>query len=198
VPSDYGQPHVERLNFIRKAKRVVSNPSFQQGLIWVSSAARRAWHSRLDHGANRQPIAQTPCLSSIDRSTFAAMTRRARQRLRITIGVIFCLLFQQVALAAYACQMETMPPQTAAMGAHCAEMGMQQAQDNPILCAKHCAPDRSTAADHAKLSVPALMLPPLAFAPVLFTSVARDTTTDRVALTRSDPPPRLRYCSLLI
>ena len=43
---------------------------------------------------------------------------------------------------------------------------MQQAQDNPALCAKHCAPDLTTAADHVHLSVPALMLPS-GFAPVL-------------------------------
>jgi hypothetical protein len=75
---------------------------------------------------------------------------------------------------------------------------MQAAEDNPALCAKHCAPDLSTPADQAKLSVPALMLPPSAFAPVLaapLTSIAVQADTP---IARSDPPPRLRYCSLLI
>jgi len=126
------------------------------------------------------------------------MSRRARQHLRTAFAVIFCLLFQQVALAAYACPLEQMPPEMAAMAEHCAEMGMQQAHDNPALCTKHCAPDQSTAADHVKLSVPALMLSPLAFAPVLVTPVTHVTVQADVPIARSDPPPRLRYCSLLI
>ena len=126
------------------------------------------------------------------------MRLRARQRLRVALVVIACLLFQQVALAAYACPMEQMPPQMEAMAEHCAEMGMQQAQDNPALCAKHCAPDISTAADHAQLSVPPLMLSPLAFAPVLVTPVTRVAVQAEIPIARSDPPPRLRYCSLLI
>jgi hypothetical protein len=125
------------------------------------------------------------------------MIRRTRQRLRIAITVIFCLLFQQVAVAAYACPMEQMPPEMTAMAEHCAEMGMQQAEDNPVLCAKHCIPDRSTAADHSKLSVPVLLLPP-AFAPVLMTPLTHVSARAEIPITRSDPPFRLRYCSLLI
>ena len=126
------------------------------------------------------------------------MRLRARHRLRIALVVILCLLFQQLALAAYACPMEQMPPQMEAMAEHCAEMGMQQAQDNPALCAKHCSPDFSTPADHAKLSVPALMLPPVAFAPVLATPVTHVAVQAEIPIARSDPPPRLRFCSLLI
>ena len=126
------------------------------------------------------------------------MRLRARHRLRVALVVIACLLFQQVALAAYACPMEQMPAEMETMAEHCAEMGMQQADDNPALCAKHCAPDLATAADHAKLSVPALMLPPLAFAPVLVTPVTHVAVQAEIPIARSDPPPRLRYCSLLI
>jgi len=126
------------------------------------------------------------------------MRLRARHRLRVALVVIVCLLFQQLALAVYACPMEQMPPAMTAMAEHCAEMGMQQAEDNPALCAKHCAPDLSTAADHAKLSVPALMLPPLVFAPVLATPVTHITLQSEIPIARSDPSPRLRYCSLLI
>ena len=126
------------------------------------------------------------------------MTRRTRHRLRIALLAIVCLLFQQAALAAYLCPMEQMPPEMAVMAEHCAEMGMLQAKDNPALCAKHCAPDLSTAADHAKLSVPALMPPPLAFAPVLVTPATHVTLQSEIPIARSDPPPRLRYCSLLI
>jgi len=126
------------------------------------------------------------------------MRLRARHRLRVALVVIACLLFQQVALAAYACPMEQMPAEMEAMAEHCAEMGMQQAEDNPALCAKHCAPDLATAADHAKLSVPALMLPPLTFAPVLITPVTHVAVQAEMPIARSDPPPRLRFCSLLI
>ena len=82
------------------------------------------------------------------------MTRRARQRLRIAFVAVLCLLFQQVALASYLCPIEQMPPEMTVMAEDCAEMGMPKAQDNPSLCAKHCSPDQSVAADSAKLSVP--------------------------------------------
>jgi hypothetical protein len=91
-----------------------------------------------------------------------------------------------------------MPPETTAMAEHCAQMGMQQVEDNPALCAKHCTPDLSTAAVHAQMSVPALMLPPPVFAPVLATPVTRVTVQAEIPVVRSDPPSRLRFCSLLI
>lgn len=126
------------------------------------------------------------------------MRQHGRYRLRIVFVVIACLLFQQLALAAYACPLNQLPPEMAAMAEHCAEMGMQQAEDNPALCAKHCAPDISTPADQAKVSVPALALPPLEFAPVLMTPVSRVAVQANTPIERSDPPPRLRFCSLLI
>ena len=126
------------------------------------------------------------------------MRLRARYRLRVALAVIVCLLFQQIALAAYACPMEQMTPEMAAMTEHCAEMGMLPDQDNPTLCAKHCSPDVSTPADHAKLSVPALMLPPLVFATVLATPMTHVAVQAEIPIARSDPPPRLRFCSLLI
>ncbi|HEV8695570.1 MAG TPA: hypothetical protein VGQ93_15525 [Lysobacter sp.] len=126
------------------------------------------------------------------------MTRRARQRLRIALMVIFCLLFQQAAMAAYLCPIEQMPSDTAAMAEHCAEMGMEQTRDNPGLCEKHCSPDHSVAADAAKLSVPALALPALVFAPVLVQPVSQAVIQADVPIAQSDPPPRLRFCSLLI
>ena len=92
------------------------------------------------------------------------MTRHARQRLKIVMVMIFCLLFQQVALAAYLCPQEALPPETSAMAEHCAEMGMAQQQDNPALCQKHCSPDHATAAEAVNLSVPPLALPPLIMA----------------------------------
>ena len=126
------------------------------------------------------------------------MTRRARHRLRIAVLAIVCLLFQQAALAAYLCPIEQMPAQTTAMAEHCAEMGMTQQQDNPVLCQKHCNPDHSFAPDTVKLSVPPLALPPLVLAPVYVQPVSRVAIQADVPISRSDPPPRLRFCSLLI
>lgn len=123
------------------------------------------------------------------------------RRRRIAIVAILCLLFQQVALAAYACPLPRMPPPMATMAAmteHCAGMGMQQAEDNPALCDKHCAPDVSTPADPAKLSVPALALPPMAFAPMPATPSTRIAAQADIPIERSDPPLRLRFCSFLI
>lgn len=126
------------------------------------------------------------------------MTRPIRQRLRIALMVIFCLLFQQAALAAYLCPMEQMPVESSAMAEHCAEMGMKQAQENPALCQKHCAPDVSVAADHASPTVPALALAPLAYALVVVQPISHVTVQAEVPIAPSDPPPRLRFCSLLI
>lgn len=124
------------------------------------------------------------------------MLRRGRQRYRIALVVIVCLLFQQLAMAAYACPLEQMPPDPVAMAEDCTGMGMQQVQDAPALCAKHCAPDLSIAADHVPLQVPAL--PPAAFQAVLAEPVSHRTLAADVRVDRSDPPPRLRFCSLLI
>ncbi len=126
------------------------------------------------------------------------MTHHARQRLRITLLVLFCLLFQQVALAAYACPLDQMPPDPVVMADNCAEMGMEQATVSPALCEKHCAPDLSVPADHAVLNVPALALPPAAFDLVLIEPLSHVALAADEPVDRSDPPPRLRYCSLLI
>ena len=126
------------------------------------------------------------------------MTRRTRHRLQIAVLVILCLLFQQAALAAYLCPMEQMPAETTAMSEHCAEMGMAQQQDNPALCQKHCSPDHSVAADAVKLTVPPLALPALFLAPVYVQPISHVAVQSDVPIAQSDPPPRLRFCSLLI
>ena len=126
------------------------------------------------------------------------MTRRTRHRLRIAFLAIVCLLFQQAALAAYLCPTEQMPAQVMAMTENCAEMGMAQQQDNLALCQKHCSPDHSVAADAVKLTVPPLALPPPLLALVEVQPVVHGAIQTDVPVARSDPPPRLRFCSLLI
>jgi hypothetical protein len=123
---------------------------------------------------------------------------RYRRRFRIILVTILCLLFQHAALATYLCPTEPMPDKTMASTESCAGMGMAQKQDNPALCQKHCNPDHSFAPDTVKLSVPPLALPPLVLAPVYAQRVSRVALQTDVPISRSDPPPRLRFCSLLI
>ena len=128
------------------------------------------------------------------------MTRRARHRLQIAVLVIVCLLFQQAALAAYLCPVEQVSAKAVAMAEPCAEMGMAQQQDgnNPLLCQKQCNPDYTVTTDTAKLSIPPLALPPLILTPVDVPAVSHVAIQTDVPIARSDPPPRLRFCSLLI
>jgi len=126
------------------------------------------------------------------------MTRHARQRLRTSLFAVLCLLFQQAAVAAYLCPVQQMPAQMEAMADHCAGMGMTQAETNPALCDKHCNPDHQLASDTTQLSVPPMALAARAFEPVLELSASESVAPFEVPVTRSDPPPRLRYCSLLI
>jgi hypothetical protein len=126
------------------------------------------------------------------------MFRRARTRFRLGLLVVGCLLFQQVAVAAHACELARMPAAPAPAMAHCSEMGMAPAApDAPVLCGKHCAPDQSPVSDATTLGVPASALPP-ALAIVSTAPAVQVTQHQDVPISRSDPPPRLRYCSLLI
>lgn len=137
-------------------------------------------------------LQRIPSGSNID-----AMPRRARHRIHMAILVIACLLFQQVAVAAYLCPVEQGAAVPAAVEP-CADMAMDAATDVPALCVKHCDPDRYLATDGGKLSVPPLAVPPPVFAPVLAQATSRLAVWVEVPVARSDPPPRLRFCSLLI
>lgn len=125
------------------------------------------------------------------------MLRRGRQPLRLTLAVILCLLFQQVAMAAYACA-GGMPPAPVAMAQDCTETGMAIAQEAPALCAEHCTPDLPLTPDAGGLHVPALALPPPLFADIAAQAPAAGGHDQAVPIRPPDPPPRLRYCRLLI
>lgn len=125
------------------------------------------------------------------------MQLRPRHRFRIALVVLLSLLFQQAAMAAYACDMEQAASSQPPMAAHCAGMDQSQPPDNPALCTKHCTPDQSTLAEHLVLTVPAILVPATRFAPMLV-PVEENVAWSEVVVVRSDPPPRLRYCSLLI
>lgn len=127
-----------------------------------------------------------------------------RRRVLWTGMALLCLLFQQVAMAAYVCTLPTAPTH-AAMAGHCASMGMESTptamhQDGvDPLCAQHCA--SATVSTH-DASVP--LVPPLLLAsasPVVLGTIAAPVdrpVLPNPALLGSDPPPILRFCSLLI
>ncbi len=133
--------------------------------------------------------------------------RRVTRR-RLIWLVALLLLWQQVALAAYACQAvpETMGQVTAmtstavmtSMGDDCTEM--PNAPASP-LCQQHCAPDHATQVDARPMSVP---LSALTAVPPMLVSVAIVALQSSGNLARLDqqktapPVPRLLFCSLLI
>jgi hypothetical protein len=123
---------------------------------------------------------------------------RLRNRRFVTRGafiILFTLLFQQVALAAYPCSLEQAPAATLMAMADCHEMPPAA---TTLLCAKHCNPDATTTPDVRVAQVPPLLLPPMRFdLPELLVAKA-SLTCASVPVVRSDPPPTLRFCSLLI
>ncbi|MFC4764671.1 hypothetical protein [Dyella koreensis] len=130
------------------------------------------------------------------------LTRRHRA---LWIGlVMFCLLFQQLAMAAYVCTLPVNPADVVMTG-DCAAMGMTEAnqpaahQSQDPRCTEHCA-DHTVSSHDARLPmVPPLLLP--AASPVMPGTIAlapeRRALPDPT-LQRPDPPPTLRFCSLLI
>lgn len=128
-----------------------------------------------------------------------------RRRVLWTAVVLFCLLFQQLAMAAYVCTLPTTPADIAMTG-DCAAMGMTSKaktslphQSTDARCTEHCAGNATSAHDVRLPTVPPLLLP-LASPALLGTVVhAPDQAPlPDPALHRPDPPPALRFCSLLI
>ncbi|MDQ3205941.1 MAG: hypothetical protein M3Q40_05440, partial [Pseudomonadota bacterium] len=105
------------------------------------------------------------------------MTSAARRRCFMLL-TLFCLLFQQVATAAYACTILQATPAPIAMldcasagmapidmapaaiapeglaphglpSGHASSMDAQAAHEAAALCDRHCAPEQSVAPDHA-------------------------------------------------
>lgn len=115
------------------------------------------------------------------------------------------LLWQQVAVAAYACtvipQAQAVVLSTTAMGT----MAMHDAHGDPAhetpsaLCHQHCLPDHFTPVDATAVSVPFLAVP-TAFPPITAAIVGDHRTTrfDLVDRRRPAPSPLQRYGALLI
>ena len=137
-----------------------------------------------------------------------SILRRPHIRRRLTWLVVVLLLWQQFAVAAYACTaapvkgtaVSTQVSLSAmkAMGDDCARM---PAISIDPTCHKHCQPDHSTQAEARSASVPpnALMaLPPV---PLSMAAVALPTRGDMARWVRfhaPPPAPRWMFCTLLI
>ena len=128
-----------------------------------------------------------------------------RHRALWTGVVLFCLLFQQLAMAAYVCTLPISPSDMVMTG-DCAAMGMaSQAkaslphQSPDARCADHCAGNATSAHDVRLPAVPPLLLP--LTSPSLLGTIVHapdQAPLPDVALHRPEPPPALRFCSLLI
>lgn len=119
-------------------------------------------------------------------------------RLRFAWLALLALLFQQTALAAYACPMDEKPPEPQVTMAGCEGMEMPD-PDAPALCDRHCLRDHVTNPDLKAPQVPALALPPLRFALIqTLLPPVRAQHYEDVPICRSDPPPAQRFCSLQI
>jgi hypothetical protein len=126
------------------------------------------------------------------------MRMTVRLRRRLSLLLVACLLFQLAAVSAYACTRDAAP--VAAVAAMPGMADCPLAHGPPAapsaLCGQHCAPDTPVPSDAAAPSVPALLPMPVAWHPQL--AQRRQDARRDLAFSRSDPPPRLRFCSLLI
>lgn len=127
-----------------------------------------------------------------------ALFRKRRLRFRFAWLALVTLLFQQVALAAYACQLNEIPDssQQHVVMTDCESMAKPDPQA-PALCEKHCHPDYSTTPDLRIAQAPAL--PPAHFD--VRAALPPPTTTQHyedVPRCCCDPPLRERFCSLQI
>jgi hypothetical protein len=122
--------------------------------------------------------------------------RRKRFAVRVVLTVLLAFLLQHAALAAYACPLDQTPVKVEASMPDCASMAQM---DPPALCVKHCNPDDSTTVGGRIAQVPPVALPLVRF------DLARTPPSsasmqhyESVPVLRADPPPTLRFCSLLI
>ncbi|WMJ69177.1 hypothetical protein [Stenotrophomonas sp. 24(2023)] len=124
--------------------------------------------------------------------------RKRRFLARFAWLALLALLFQQVALASYACPTNDAPPPRAGMMAGCTGMDMPDA-DAPMLCDQHCLRDHATSTDLQAPQVPALGLPPVYFALAdALLPPAHSQHYEDVRTCQADPPPAQRFCSLQI
>jgi hypothetical protein len=137
-----------------------------------------------------------------------AFRLRPVARRRLAWLVVVLLLWQQVAVAAYACVAAQAAPAAAALAVavHSSSMAMADGcadMTTPVdpLCRQHCQPDHATQVDARTASVPASALSAL---PRVLVSVTGGALPSERGLFRRErlrappPIPRLLFCSLLI
>lgn len=129
------------------------------------------------------------------------MSRRATQRLTITLWVVLSLLFSQLALANYVCP-PTAEAQSEAMalsmarGEPCDSMAMDRDVGQPVLCHQHClsAPQSSDFPPAPAVSLPlalwVLVVP-------LLTEATEDIAVLRAEVGQTRPPPDPLFLSTL-
>lgn len=127
-----------------------------------------------------------------------------RTRLRLVLLAVLSLLFQQVALASYACLATDVPAADAAMMAHCADMAMADshapASTPSALCPVHCVDQALATQDAHAPTVPPVAMPALLPAPIVLVTLptVHVTYDHAMAWRRSGIPPTLRFRVLLI
>ncbi|TAH45861.1 MAG: hypothetical protein EYC71_05550 [Gammaproteobacteria bacterium] len=110
------------------------------------------------------------------------------------IVAVFCLLFQQVAVAMAPCMPDDMQAQAQAPGHDCA--GMPLAKASPTLCKAHCTPEPLVTPENKWPPILAMLAP--IHSPDFKRVPEPLLPASLPAVQRSDPPLRLRYCSLQI
>ena len=129
---------------------------------------------------------------------------RCRTRRQLIWLATLLLLWQQVVLAGSVCCSSPVPA-TAAMVVHAAmtraeSMGTMPMHAHDPLCAEHCAQGASAQPDARVPNVPSSMLSALPLpSPAVHRLVGNVALLEAGALLPAEtPPPRLRFCSLLI
>ena len=122
-----------------------------------------------------------------------------RTRLRLALLVVLSLLFQQFALAAYACPELRVPTVNAPMSAHCGDVSASQ-QRGDALCGQTSAEQPLTTQDARLPNIPPSSIPALLPAPPLTvaTQVSHTPQWSETTSPGTDIAPTLRFRVLLI
>jgi hypothetical protein len=125
------------------------------------------------------------------------MKLRHRHRRLIALLALFGLLFQQLAMAAYACPMD----QDGVMAAAASKPPCHEsATPDRVRCHSHCHPQQASPDRAPTLTVPAAILPPTTWvrAAAWHSTTFRDETTCEVTARAAAPPITIRNCTFLI
>ena len=123
------------------------------------------------------------------------MNKLRRHRLRVVLVALLSLLFQQLAVASYACEMDGLAETSATTAVAPCHVEVRDA----ARCHAHCNPTSSTVDTGNALTVPPCALPASlpAFVAVDVRSV-RPGLMHAVHAHANSPPLNLAYCTLLI